>query len=69
MKEYARLMQEQKRTDGTSQRRIKNILEKGILPAVSEILVSIPLLFSDAEMEPLYEIMERGIRYADSAES
>ena len=69
MKEYARLMQEQKRTDGISCRRIKNILEKGILPAVTEILVSIPLLFSDAEMEPLYEIMEKGIKYADSDES
>ena len=65
MKEYARLNQDMKNADAFSTGRLKNILEKGILPAASEILTSIPMLYPDAGMEPLYEIMERGMQDAD----
>ena len=67
MKEYVRLSRDMKNAEAFSAERLKNILEKGILPAVSEILTSIPMLYPDAGMEPLYEIMERGIQDADRA--
>ena len=66
MKEYARLNREKNAADNLHRERLENILERGVLPAVMEILTSVPVLYPDAEMEPLYEIMERGIQYADN---
>lgn len=40
-------------------------LQKGLLPAVLQILESIPLLYPGAEMEPVYQIVERGMQHAD----
>ena len=65
MKEYVRLNRIMENADVFSRERLKNILENGILPAVTEILTSIPMLYPDAGMEPLYEIIERGMRDAD----
>ena len=58
MKEYVRLNRIMENADVFSRERLKNILENGILPAVTEILTSIPMLYPDAGMEPLYEIIE-----------
>lgn len=67
IKEYVRLNRE-KANAGTFQReRLENILNKGVLPALAQMLESIAMLYPDAEMEPLYEIMERGIQDAACA--
>ena len=65
VKEYVRLNRAMMESDGFARNRMKNILEKGILPSIKEMLASIPLLYPNAGMEPLYEIMERGIQDAD----
>lgn len=66
VKEYVRLNRAMMESDEFARSRMKNILEKGILPSIAEMLASIPLLYPNAGMEPLYEIMERGIRDADN---
>ena len=65
MKEYVRLNREKADADAFQRERLANILEKGVLPAVGEMLASVPMLYPGAELEPLYDIMERGIRDAD----
>ena len=65
MKEYVRLNREKADADAFQRERLENILEKGVLPAVGEMLASVPMLYPGAELEPLYDIMERGIRDAD----
>lgn len=64
-KEYVRLNRVMTASEGGARNRLKNILEKGILPSIEEMLVSVPMLYPDAGMEPLYKIMERGIQDAD----
>jgi hypothetical protein len=65
MKEYVRLNREKEDADAFQRERLANILEKGVLPAVGEMLASVPMLYPGADLEPLYDIMERGIRDAD----
>ena len=52
--------------DGTEKDRLRNILVKGILPSVREMLESIPILYPDADMGIMVEMLERGMRDADS---
>ena len=61
MKEYVRLNHEMKGADDFCRERLKCILEAGIVPAISEIMTSIPLLYPDSSMDPVYEIVERGM--------
>lgn len=61
MKEYSRINHEMINVDSFARMRLKNILEKGIMPAIAEIMSSIPMLYPDSVMEPIYEIVERGI--------
>lgn len=62
MKEYVRLNQMRVPDGGQDSERIQSILEKGILPALAEILSSIQLLYPETEMEPILEIVERGVK-------
>lgn len=68
MREYRGIMERLAETEGTEAKRLKMILKNGILPAVGEILESIPILYPDADMDPLYEIAERGMCIADRSE-
>jgi len=65
-KEYVRLNRLRIDDDRPDSERLRLILEKGVLPAITEILSSIHILYPDAEMEPLLEIVERGVKDADS---
>ena len=65
MKEYVRMNREKAQAGPFLRMRLENILEKGILPAVAEMLDSIPALYPDADMELLYSMVERGIQNAD----
>lgn len=62
MKEYVRLNQLRTVDSESDSGRIYSILEKGIIPALTEILSSIQLLYPGTEMEPILEIVERGVR-------
>ena len=61
MKEYVKLNRKLEDADSFTQIRLKNILEKGIMPAIAEIMASIPMLYPNSAMEPIYAIVERGI--------
>ena len=65
MKEYVRMNQNMDGASEFQRRRMAGLLEDGILPAITEIVTSIPMLYPNAEMEPLYQIMERGLGDAD----
>ena len=65
MKEYVRMNQNMDGASEFQRRRMARLLEDGILPAITEIVTSIPMLYPNAEMEPLYQIMERGLGDAD----
>ena len=68
MKEYSDLYARMQKASGPEYNRLQSILKKCLLPAVLEILESIPLLYPEAEMEPLYQIVERGMQHADCIE-
>lgn len=65
IKEYVRLTRKKRESGGEDDIRLKAILEKGILPALSQILSSIQMMWPDAQMEPIYQIIERGLKDAD----
>lgn len=67
MKEYVRMNREKADAGAFRRERLENILNKGVIPAVAEMLESLAMLYPDAEMEPLHGIMERGIQDADCA--
>ena len=68
MQEYVVLSKKRGMTEGRERTRLSRIMSEGILPAVSQILASMEMLYPKAEMEPMLEIMERGIDYATASE-
>lgn len=65
MKEYVRISRLKKEAQGIEKSRLRNLLLQGILPAVREMVVTLPLLYPGAETGILLEMMERGTRDAD----
>ena len=65
MKEYVRISRLKKEAQGIEKSRLRNLLLQGILPAVREMVVSLPLLYPGAETGILLEMMARGTRDAD----
>ena len=68
MQEYVFLSKKRGMTDGMERARLSRIMSEGILPAVSQILASMEMLYPKAEMESMLKIMERGIDYAAAGE-
>ena len=68
MQEYVFLSKKRGMTEGMERARLSRIMSEGILPAVSQILASMEMLYPKAEMESMLEIMERGIDYAAASE-
>jgi hypothetical protein len=65
MKEYARIRSMKESARGLEKTRMRNILLKGILPSIGEMVESLPMLYPGADMEIILEMMERGMRDAD----
>lgn len=65
MKEYARLTCLENSANKPDAWRYERILEHAILPAVSEILSSMKLLYPQADIAGLLDIMEKGLGYGD----
>ena len=42
------------------------ILEKGLMPVIDEIIESFPVLYPDADMGMILDLLERGIRNAEN---
>ena len=64
MQEYIILMHKRNLAEGWEKERYTKLMNEGIVPAALHILESIPLLYPDADVQPLLDIMERGISYA-----
>jgi len=64
MKEYNGLLLKLRECDGFERMRLSSILKKGVIPAITEIITSVPILYPDADMAPMEKILERGLRYA-----
>ena len=68
MREYKDILTQKHNTEGFEQERLSNILKKGIIPALAEIVTSIPILYPGSDMELFETILERGLRNAANSE-
>ncbi|SDB12802.1 hypothetical protein [Butyrivibrio sp. INlla16] len=66
MNNYAKLCERMKSAAPEEKNRIRNILKEGVLSGISEMMSSVQMLYPDADMEPIYQIAERGLKNADS---
>jgi len=65
MSEYARLMTLKNSAEKSDSWRYGKILEQAVLPAISEILGAVKLLYRDTDITEILDIVERGLDYAD----
>jgi hypothetical protein len=65
MREYARLSRVRNDAGPSEARRCGQILERAILPAITEMLAAAKLLHPEADVIGLLDIMEEGVHYAD----
>ena len=64
MRDYVSLSWRRAHADGWQKERCRRLLEEAVLSPVTEIMASVPVLYPDADMAPLLEIMERGLNHA-----
>ena len=67
MSEYIRLMALKNSAKNTDSWRQGKILEQAILPAISEMLEAIKLLYHDTDVTEILDIVERGLDYANGS--
>jgi len=65
MSEYTRLMALKNSAEKSDSWRHGKILEQAILPAISEMLGAVKVLYHDADVTEILDIVERGLDYAD----
>jgi len=65
MKEYAHLMGLKNSAPKSEAWRYERILEQAVLPAVSEMLSAMKLLYPQADLSGLLDIVEKGIEHID----
>ena len=68
MQEYTKLSWKCSHAEGWEKERFRALLMEGVLPPVAEILSSVPMLYPEADMSPMNEIVERGMRNAAALE-
>ncbi|MDD4429449.1 MAG: hypothetical protein PHG64_13815 [Paludibacter sp.] len=66
MSEYARLMSLKKSVRKSDSWRYEKILEQAVLPAISEMLAAVKLLYQEADTVEIFDIVERGLNHVDS---
>lgn len=66
IKEFVRISKNRDSATGTERERYKMILEKGLMPVIVEIIESFPVLYPDADMGMILDLLERGIRNAEN---
>lgn len=64
VQEYTLLIQKRNLSAGRQRKRYSALIENGVLPAVEQMLESIPVLYPGTDMKPMLDMMERGISYA-----
>lgn len=65
MNEYMRLMALKNSAKKSDSWRHGKILEQAVLPAISEMLGAVKLLYHDADITEILDIVEKGLDYAD----
>lgn len=65
VKEYVRLSREKRPGTGMEAEKNRMILEHKVVPAILQVICSIPELYPDADMGMIREMVEGGIRDAD----
>ena len=68
MQEYTQLSWKCSHAEGWEKERFRALLLEGIFPPVGEILSSVPMLYPEADMASLNEIVERGMCNAAALE-
>ena len=66
IKEFVRISKKRDSATGSERDRYKMILEKGLMPVIVEIIESFPVLYPDADMGMILDLLERGIRNAEN---
>jgi len=66
MSEYARLVALKNSANKSDSWRYEKILEQAVLPAISEMLDAVKLLYRDADTVEIFDIVERGLDHVDS---
>lgn len=66
IKEFVRISKKRDSATGAERDRYKMLLEKGLLPVIVEIIESFPVLYPDADMGMILDLLERGIRNAEN---
>ncbi len=67
MKEYTAITELKNRASGPERERLKNILSRGIIPAVGQMLESLPMLYPGADMETMTGMLERRLKDTDDS--
>ena len=67
MKEYAAITELKNKAAGLERERLKNILSRGIIPAVGQMIESLPALYPGAETGILTGMLERRLKAADDS--
>lgn len=65
MSEYTRLAELKRSAHSPDSWRYGKILEKAVLPAISEMLGAVKVLYKNADITELLDIVERGLDHAD----
>lgn len=67
MKEYTTITELKNTAAGPERERLKNILVRGIIPAVGQMIESLPVLYPGADMEIMTGMLERRLRNTDDS--
>lgn len=67
MKEYTAITEMKNKASGPERERLKSILAKGIIPAVGQMLESLPVLYPGADMGILTGMLERRLKDTDDS--
>lgn len=67
MKEYTAITEMKNKASGPERERLKNILTKGIIPAVGQMLGSLPMLYPGTDMEIMTGMLERRLKGTDDS--
>lgn len=64
IKEFVRITKQRDAASGNDRERYRWILEKGLMPYITETIESFPVLYPDADMSIILDLLERGLKDA-----
>lgn len=64
IREFVRITKQRDAASGNDRERYRWILEKGLMPYITETIESFPVLYPDADMSIILDLLERGLKDA-----